>query len=558
MTTEAINSKKIKEKTKRKKKPKINTKKENRDLLFIVISLYIIGLVFILSSSSANLVIKNEDPFYFVKKQLIFGAISMIPFCMAYFINIKNILKQDKLIFIASILILLLVLLFGKDIKGNKNWLVLGPMSLQPSEFVKISLIICSSVYLRAKVIDKEVLKKAIFIMIVLVGLVVVQGDLGTVIIMSSISLFILFIAGTSLKFLGTICIFGLLGLAVAIMKAPFRMKRIAIFLNPFQDYYGMGYQIIQSLFCMANGGFFGRGIYESVQKYGFLPENHTDFIFSIIVEEVGFVGAAILLSLFVLLVTKIFKIAYSLKEKEYTIIVSGIGCLIAIEALLNLGVTVSLLPVAGVTLPFVSYGGSSLMSKITAIAIVLNINKNCEKLNEDDIVNGKKKDIEYRKNKTKKIKQDVKSFKNITIAKIKIFITKMKKNKKRKIIIDSKNCKKDNFNFKENYTINKDEREFDLDNMKIENIFFTNNKSKIDEEKMYNNFNNKLKKRNSYKIDVKNILSNATRTKTKVVNIDNTSGLKEIKISKKKVLFSLNKNSEIESQDIKINKISK
>lgn len=363
-------------------------KKDNNRIILLTMALFFTGIVFILSSSSAGLIMNgSNDPAAFMKKQLLFGAIAFTVGFIIYKTPLKLILENLNLIQIFTIILMLSVFVIGKEVNGNKNWLQFGPFSIQPSEFAKITLI-----FLAAKVLgnndvnDKETLKKLAITVLPILLIVVAQKDLGTAMIMGAIVLAMMYLSGlkpkTLLMFIGA----GILGVLALSIASPYRMKRMLIFTNPFRDYYGMGYQIVQGIYAAANGGLFGQGIGNSIHKYGFLPENHTDFIFAVVAEEIGFIGGALVIILFVLLVANMLKVAFKIKNKQLSLTCAGIASFIAIESLMNLGVVVSLMPVTGVTLPFISYGGSSVISKILCVSLVLNINKSSRKIDAEDL----------------------------------------------------------------------------------------------------------------------------------------------------------------------------
>lgn len=353
-------------------------KKDNGKILLYTIALYLIGVVFVLSSSSAGLIMNgNENPIVFMQKQLLFGAIALVAGFIVYKINVKFLIDNYRAIFYFTIGLLLAVLLIGSEIKGSKSWIRLGGFSIQPAEFAKITLILMVSTVLKYKDVNTpETYKKLCLYTLPILGLVVAQGDLGTVMIMGAILLAMMYLGGIHKRILAGLTGMGIIGILILSVISPYRMKRMLIFLDPFSDYYGMGYQIIQSLYSVANGGLLGQGLGNSIHKYGYLPENHTDFIFSIVTEEIGLIGSSLVILLFILLIMQIFKVAFRIQNKQLSLICAGMGSFIAIESLLNLSVVVSLMPVTGVTLPFLSYGGSSLISKFICIAIVIGVNE--------------------------------------------------------------------------------------------------------------------------------------------------------------------------------------
>lgn len=374
-------------------------KRDNNKIALITIILYLIGVVFVLSASSAGLIMNgNKDVTSFMEKQVLFGVIAITLGFIASRINPKLFIKHQKEIFYFTLFILAVVLLIAPEIKGSRSWLKIGSFSIQPAEFAKLTLILMASSVLKHKNVNTtEMYKQLCLYTLPILILVVMQGDLGTVMIMGAILLAMMYLGGIRKIILGGITLAGVVAVLILSIISPYRMKRMLIFLNPESDYYGMGYQIIQSLYSIANGGLLGQGLGNSIHKYGYLPENHTDFIFAILTEEIGFIGATLVILLFILLITHIFKVAFKVQNKQLSLICAGIGSFIAIESLLNLSVVVSLMPVTGVTLPFLSYGGSSLISKFLCIGLVLGINRTSKKteakqLDEERITQAKER----------------------------------------------------------------------------------------------------------------------------------------------------------------------
>ena len=255
----------------------------------------------------------------------------------------------------------------------------IGPFGIQPSEFAKLGLIIFTSKYLsnnKIKDIKTSVLP-ILMVVILIFGLIMLQPDFGTgvIIVMSIISL--LFVSGVNMNFFIKMGILGLIGIVVLVIIAPYRMARITSFLNPWSDPLGSGFQIIQSLYAIGPGGLLGMGLGNSIQKHFYLPEPQTDFIFSIISEELGFAGVIIVASLFITIIYHGLKISINQEDKFSKYLAYGITFSIAFQTILNLMVVVGLIPVTGVTLPFLSYGGSSLLISMIEIGILLNISSN-------------------------------------------------------------------------------------------------------------------------------------------------------------------------------------
>lgn len=290
--------------------------------------------------------------------------------------------KHSNKLILLSFILLILVLIpgIGKVRNGSRSWFGLFGLGFQPSEVSKLSLIVFVSKYLSNNEKYKRETYKfilPIFLVIILFFLLILlEPDFGTgmVIVMSLIG--IIFISGVDVSIFYKIGFLGIIGIVILIMIAPYRLARILSFLNPWNDPLGSGFQMIQSLYAIGPGGLLGYGFLNSRQKHFYLPEPQTDFIFSIICEEFGFIGAFIVVLLFILLYREIIKCAIKQTDLFGKYLIFGLVFLLIFQTLLNLSVVVGLVPVTGVTLPFISYGGSSLVVSMTSIGIILNIIK--------------------------------------------------------------------------------------------------------------------------------------------------------------------------------------
>ena len=357
-------------------------KKYNYTLLISTIILSLFGLIMIYSSSYVWAEYKYNDAFKFLKTQGFFLIISYILLYIVSKIDYKKYLKHSNIIFFSCLILLVLVLIpgIGTVRNGSRSWFGIGGLGIQPSEFTKLGLIIFVSKYLTNNDKDMRSIKKGVLpilgIVFLIFGLIMLQPDFGTgvIIVMSIVAL--LFVSGVELSFFVKIGLLGLLGIVGLIIIAPYRVKRIVSFLNPWSDPLGSGFQIIQSLYAIGPGGLLGLGFKNSIQKHFYLPEPQTDFIFAIISEEFGFMGILIVSILFITIIYQGIKISIKCEDKFGKYLSFGIVFSIAFQTLLNLMVVVGLIPVTGVTLPFLSYGGSSLLISMISIGIILNISK--------------------------------------------------------------------------------------------------------------------------------------------------------------------------------------
>lgn len=351
-------------------------------LLFGIIIISLFGLLMIYSSSYVWAEYKFNDPYKFVKTQMFFLIVSYILMYFTLKIPYTKYLAKSNIIFIICVILLILVLIpgIGTVRNGSRSWFGIGGFGIQPSEFTKLGMIIFTSKYLafNEKVLKdiKKGLLPILGVLILVFGLIMLQPDFGTGVIIVISIVGLLFISGVPMGFFVKLGLLGLLGVVGLIIAAPYRMKRIVSFLNPWSDPLGSGFQIIQSLYAIGPGGLLGLGFGNSIQKHFYLPEPQTDFIFAIISEEFGFMGILIVASIFILIIYRGFRIAINCQNKFGKYLSFGITFQLAFQCLLNLMVVVGLIPVTGVTLPFLSYGGSSLLITMFSMSILLNISK--------------------------------------------------------------------------------------------------------------------------------------------------------------------------------------
>lgn len=355
-------------------------KKLNILLLIIVTIMALYGIIMIYSASSVWAQYKFNDAFHFAKYQFIFFIISFLCMLIVKKIDYNLYKKHSNKILLLSLILLILVLIpgIGTLRNGSRSWFKIGPFGLQPSEIAKVSLIIFLSKYLEKNQNNLSNIKKSILpvlgIIFLFFGLIMLEPDFGTGMVIVLSLMLILFISGVKLKFFASLGILGILGIAGLIIIAPYRLKRIISFLNPWSDPLGSGYQIIQSLYAIGPASLLGLGFGKSIQKQFYLPEPQTDFIFAIICEEFGIVGAISVIALFISLFYIILKISLKQNNLFAKYLSFGLGMQIILQGTLNLCVVTSLIPVTGVTLPFFSYGGSSLLVSMISIGIILNI----------------------------------------------------------------------------------------------------------------------------------------------------------------------------------------
>ena len=290
--------------------------------------------------------------------------------------------KYANHLLIISFVLLILVLIPGIGVvrNGSRSWFGIASFGVQPSELAKMSLIIWTSKYLsKSNKFIKDYKKGVIPVLVILMlffGLIMLEPDFGSGMIIVVSIIAILFIAGVNMKFFIILGILGIIGIALLIIIAPYRMDRITSFLNPWKDPLGTGFQIIQSLYAIGPGGLLGTGFLKSRQKHFYLPEPQTDFIFSIISEEFGIMGVIIVTGFFMFIMYRSIRVSLKVEDSFAKYLSFGLIFQLIVQTILNLSVVIGLVPVTGVTLPFLSYGGSSLLVSMISIGIILNISK--------------------------------------------------------------------------------------------------------------------------------------------------------------------------------------
>ena len=349
-------------------------------LLFLVGSLLIIGLLMVYSSSHIWAEYKYGDGFFFVKRQLLFIAVGLV--CMTMITYIPYYIWKQYVypIIMICFLLLLIVLIPGVGLirGGAQSWIGIGAFSIQPSEFMKLGIILFLAAYLTKNQREITSFTKGFLYPIGLIclafGLIMLQPDFGTGVVLVGTCVLMIYIAGARLSYFMYLGIIGLIGFSLLIISAPYRISRITAFLNPWDDPLGDGFQIIQSLYAIGPGKLMGVGYGNSLQKHFYLPEPQTDFIFAILGEELGFIGATFVIGLFLLLCWRGIQIAFKARNPFARYVAFGIITMISIQVMINISVVIGLIPVTGITLPFLSYGGSSLTLTLCSIGVLLNI----------------------------------------------------------------------------------------------------------------------------------------------------------------------------------------
>lgn len=345
-------------------------------LLLAVIFVCLLGLLFIFEASSVSAARLFSDKYHFIKEQAIWFGLGIVLMTLASFFDYHRYYKLALPVIVATIFLLVGVFIPGLGIRalGAHRWLNLGFFTIQPAEAVKLALVI----YLSAWFAYKEKSRLLAFLILVgmVMGLVVAEPDLGTAIVICITAIILYFLSGAPLWHFGILIPLVSLATGILAIVSPYRLKRLITFLNPDVDPLGVSYHIRQILLALGSGGFFGLGLGKSRQKFEYLPEAITDSIFAIIGEELGFLGATVLVLFFFFIIYRGVKIALHAPDRFGQLLGFGITSWIGIQAIINLGAMVALIPLTGVPLPFVSYGGSSLVVSLIGIGILLNISR--------------------------------------------------------------------------------------------------------------------------------------------------------------------------------------
>ena len=359
----------------------------DRPLLFAVLMLLVTGVVIVYSSSSVIALTTYDDSAYFMKRQIVWALVGLA--LMAIAMRVDHRLLSDQRIVIALLVISLLLLALtlvpgiGKMINGSRRWLRYGMFSFQPSELAKFALVVYMSYYIAKKGERIRDLMNGLVPAYVVCGMFLLvtalQPDFGATMTIAGVACILLFAGGASLLHLGGTALAALPVVYVAVVHSAYRQRRIFSFLDPWADPQGAGHQIIQSFLAFGSGGIFGRGLGEGRQKLLFLPERHSDFIYAVIGEELGLIGAMAVLVLFLIILWRGVRIALASSDPFSRSLALGITLLICVQGMVNMAVVTGLLPTKGIALPFLSYGGSSLVITMAAMGVLLNISKEAQ-----------------------------------------------------------------------------------------------------------------------------------------------------------------------------------
>jgi rod shape determining protein RodA len=367
----------------------------DKGFLFSLAIILAFGLVILFSASSGI----TSDPFYYVKKQILWLIVGLVMAIMLIRFDYSQLEGYWKYLYGISIITLILVLIFGQEVRGTTGWIGFGPFpKIQPAEFTKILLILAFAAYLnkRKDSLDtfREMLPCFIFMGIPFL-LIMLQPDLGTALVYIAVTLVMMFIAGANPKVLGMIILIASLFIALMLFMHfkfdtwmpldDYQIKRLIVFVDPYNDGQGgrdAGWNTIQSLVAIGSGGLTGKGLFNGSQvQLNFLPEHHTDFIYAVIGEEMGFIGAVLVILLYGILLIRAVIISFNANDLYGSFLVNGITAMWMFHIFENIGMSIGIMPITGIPLPFLSYGGSAMLTNMLAVGFILSVNMRGKKL---------------------------------------------------------------------------------------------------------------------------------------------------------------------------------
>ena len=365
--------------------PKVTTELDFA-LLWLALGLLCIGLVMVYSASIATAEAAKytaHNGYYYLIRQALFIGVGISVGAVAFQVPMRVWKTAAPYLFLAGLLLLIVVLVpgIGRDVNGSRRWIPLGFANLQPSELMKFLAVLYAADYTTRKAAFMDNFKKGFLpmagVMMLVGGLLLREPDFGAFVVIVAIAMGILFLGGLNWKVFAALIVVLMVGFVLLIWSSPYRLQRVLGFMDPFADPYGKGYQLSHALIAFGRGEWLGLGLGGSIEKLFYLPEAHTDFLLAVIAEELGFLGVAVVIGLFAWLIVKAFLIGHraALLERNFSALVAqGIGIWLGVQALINMGVNVGLLPTKGLTLPFLSFGGSGIVANCLAIGVLLRI----------------------------------------------------------------------------------------------------------------------------------------------------------------------------------------
>ncbi|MBA3640338.1 MAG: putative lipid II flippase FtsW [Acidobacteriota bacterium] len=355
--------------------------KSDKWLFIATLALVCTSIVMVYSATAIVLAERGDNPYLYLLKQGTFALVGLAVVLVIMRIDYRT-YRQPVVIWtvLGAVAVALVVVLFGREVKGATRWLSIGPLGIQPSEVAKIAVIMFIAAVLERRMerIDEPsyALLPIGVVLGTVVGLVLTQPDLGTAFSIVMIAAVMIFAAGISYRYIAAIAMMGVPSLFLLIYLSEYRMRRIQAYLDPWADPLRGGYQAIQSMISVSVGGIFGRGLTDGLQKLFYLPEPHNDFIFAVIGEELGMIGATVVLACFCIIAWRGMRTAVRAPDRFGSFLAVGLTTMVAFQALFNISVVLGLLPTKGIPLPFVSYGGSSLLINLIGMGILLNVSQ--------------------------------------------------------------------------------------------------------------------------------------------------------------------------------------
>jgi cell division protein FtsW len=350
---------------------------EQRVLTLVTLGLVAFGLVMVYSATSAAAALGDGNPMEYLQRQAVYAVLGVTLMAAASRVDYHRLRYLAPPLLVAALGLCAAVLVVAPEINGARRWFLLGPASFQPSELAKLALCLFAAAYLARRRPPRtvgELLRPLGFLTLVLSALILLEPDLGTTITLFGMVLAILLVAGTPVRLLALVSAFAAVAAGAAIWAEPYRRERFFSFLDPWSDAQGSGFQIVQAMIGIGSGGVTGSGLGEGVQKVLYLPEAHTDMIFAVIGEELGLVGSALVIGAFAAFAIAGFRIALRCRDPFGKLLAAGITALVCGQATVNLAAVLGIAPLTGIPLPFVSYGGSSLVVLLAGVGVLLNI----------------------------------------------------------------------------------------------------------------------------------------------------------------------------------------
>ena len=361
---------------------KADNRFDQKLLVLVTLGLVAFGLVMVYSATSASAAVGNGDPMSFLKRQAIYACLGIVVMALASRFDYHRLRFVAPPLLLVALGLCAAVLVVAPEINGARRWFLVGPASFQPSELAKLALCLFAAVYLARRSAPRtpaELLKPLGLLTAIFCGLILLEPDLGTTITLCGMMLAILLVAGVPARLLVTATFLAVGMGMLAIWVEPYRRARVFSFLDPWSDAEGSGFQIVQAMIGIGSGGVTGAGLGEGVGKISYLPEAHTDMIFAVIGEELGLVGSVLVIGAFAAFALVGFRIALRCRDPFGKLLAAGLTALVCGQAALNLAAVLGIAPLTGIPLPFVSYGGSSLVVLLAAVGILLNIAVNGE-----------------------------------------------------------------------------------------------------------------------------------------------------------------------------------